>query len=195
MGTVARTGIHAIDAILRRAYGVEEFTDDAACLLRLAPGRARQEVILSDGTEVHLGQVVGELHLWNEHIPTMDVAGPDLGWSLRFYRQLEHSLAALATHVAHSPRYGHVRVFRGDTILIPTARSDFAVRLGFDLIWHPPANAWGRFAQFWENLYAWWLIWAYNPGSLKGKRFWQLERSQLWISREKLLEWYGVSEQ
>lgn len=195
MGAVARTGIHTIDAILRRAYGVEEFTDDATCLLRLAVGRARQEVVLCDGTEVQPGQVVGELHLWNEHIPTMDAAGPDLGWSLRFYRQLEHSLAELATHVAHSPRYGHVRAFRGDTILIPAARSDFAARLGFDLVWHRPASAWECFAQFWEILYAWWLIWAYNRSSLRGKHFRQLQRCQLWISRDKLLERYGVSDQ
>jgi hypothetical protein len=64
--------------------------------------------------------------------------------------------------------------------------------LGFDIllldqpglkIWHP---------AFWDNLFASWLMWTYNPESLKGKRLADLARVQIWMSREKLLRRYAV---
>jgi hypothetical protein len=88
-----------------------------------------------------------------------------------------------------------VRAFRGEAVVLP--RDEFPwVRLfqraGFDVLRLPkPRSPWERFAAFWENGYAWALIWTYNPGSLRRKDFFRLERIQIWISRERLRALYG----
>jgi hypothetical protein len=43
------------------------------------------------------------------------------------------------------------------------------------------------------NLYAWGLIWAFNPASLGGYRARKLRRDQIWISREVLLQKYSAA--
>src|ERR1700759_1585764 len=57
------------DGILRSYYGIYEFTDDPDCVLRVGLGQARAPVLLSDGTDLQLGELVGTLHFWNEHLP------------------------------------------------------------------------------------------------------------------------------
>jgi hypothetical protein len=67
-----------------------------------------------------------------------------------------------------------------------------AARLGFEAVnLTAEAGRWGRFAHFWENIFSWALMWTFNPGSLRGKRFLRLQRYRLWMSRRTLLERYG----
>ena len=70
-----------VDAMLRSYYGIYEFTDDPACVLRVALDQARAPVSLSDGLCVEIGEPVGSLHFWNEHLPRYSEKGPDLGWA------------------------------------------------------------------------------------------------------------------
>ena len=69
------------DAIIRTFYGLCEFTDDPACVLRVGLSPARAPVSLSDGTRVEIGELVGTLHFWNEHLPRFKPGGPDLHWA------------------------------------------------------------------------------------------------------------------
>ena len=62
-------------------------------------------------------------------------------------------------------------------------------RLGFAV--RPHHSALGRFGEFWENFYTWWVMWTYNPRSLDGRRLIRLERMEIWIQAENFLRRYG----
>jgi len=194
--TLLRGLIRKFDSVLRRVYRIRPFSADETNLLRLSLKQARRDLTLSDETRVHSGTEVGEIHFWNERIPTIPDTGPDLGWALTFGRRTVHSLRLLAEHVEENPSLDAVEAFRGEVSFL--ARFDEATtsavlrRWGFDVISHDtPGGSWGRFAFFWKTLYARALIWGYNPASF---RFGSLSRKrldELWISRRTLLARYG----
>lgn len=193
IGAIGRAAISRLDVLLRRVYHVREFTQDGSCILRIALARSAEEITLSDGTRIGKGEVVGELHLWNEHIPPMDEGGPSLEWALKSRRLLIASLKKLATYLEDEPQFESVRAFRGETAFPREGLERRALfeRLGFDLVRMDRIGRLKRFGEFWENVYTWGLIWTFNPGSLRRKDFFHLERVQLWISRQALLERYG----
>jgi len=137
--------------------------------------------------------VVEELHLWNEHLPRMDEEGPSLEWATKAYRLWGASLKKLVAYLEDEPQFANVRAFRGETAFLrdDLEESGLLERLGFDVLRMDRGDKLRRFGEFWENLYTWWLIWTFNPGSLRRKDFFRLERAQLWISRQALLERYG----
>jgi hypothetical protein len=191
----ARRAICALDALLRHLLGIYEFSQNPDCILRISRGRSRQERVLSDGTVVHVGDPVIELHFWNEHVPRMDAAGPDLAWGLRFYRRLRRSLVSLARYTRQTPGLDDVVAFHGELWFTPEPGPQQCAAvlraLGFDFIPRPPpTNVWQRIARFFERLHVWALIWAFNPGSLKSKRLLTIEHGELWMSRKTLLQRY-----
>jgi len=212
ISALLRSAISALDTLLRRVYHVQEFTQKENCILRIALSRSDREVTLSDGTRILKGETIGELHLWNEHIPPMAKEGPDFGWALKFYYRLTRSLEDLAEYVETDPKFKDPRAFRGETAFpmgglmnaLPADGrappfdyresvhqgwdADLVKQLGFDFVRANRAGKLRRFGEFWEHLYTWGLIWTFNPGSLKAKRFFKLERGQLWISRQALLK-------
>ncbi len=191
--TIGRWAVRGLDAIVRRAYGVREFTKDENCVLRIALGRSTKEMVLFDGTRIEKGEVIGELHLWNEHLPRIDEEGPSLEWALKAYRLWRDSLKKLSSYLQEESQLGHIRAFRGETAFFTKDLEEKALfeRMGFDLV-RANRNSWlERFGEFWENLYTWWLIWTFNPGSLRGKKLSCMERAQIWISRRTLIEKYG----
>jgi len=151
--------VRLLDGLLRRACGIVEFCDDLQCLLRVQLARCPRPLRLSDGTEVQRGESVLMLHLWNEHVPPIGPAGPDLLWAAGVHWRLIRSLRHVAGLVA-------------DVVPRPLGRL-------------------GRFGQFWENLYAWALMWAFNAPSLHRKQLLRLQRTEVWMSRQRLLERYG----
>jgi len=46
----------------------------------------------------------------------------------------------------------------------------------------------GRFGEFWENLYARWLMWAFNAASLRHRRLLRLRRDEVWASADAFLK-------
>jgi len=100
-------------------------------------------------------------------------------------------------------RYRDLKAFRAVGSFMSRRESDsgsgpgavvaLARRLGFEVV-EPdrPAGWWRRFAEFWENLFNLALVWAYNPPSLRSRGLRGLGRVQLWISRDALIERYGV---
>ncbi len=110
--------VYRLNGFLSRLYRIEEFTDDPNCLLRIAKKNASRAVSLRDGTEVRRGDVVGELHLWNAHLPRFTRSGPTLGWARRAHRLMVRSLSLLADHVQHHPTWQRVQAFYAD---VPTS--------------------------------------------------------------------------
>lgn len=188
-----RAFIKLLDLIIRRLTGVVEYSDDPQCIFRVQIASAPHPIALSDGTHIPAGAPILFLHLWNEHIPPIAPAGPDLAWALETERRLRRSLRQLAKWMADNPNCAPVQAIGGITILISPAGQDGSEhllrRLGFEIFpWHHPL---GRFAEFWENLYTWALMWTFNPASLRGRRLLELQRREFWASRQAFLARHG----
>ncbi|MGQ9515987.1 MAG: YkoP family protein [Anaerolineae bacterium] len=187
-----RAFIKLLDYIIRRATKVIEYCDDPQCIFRVQIAPAPHPIALSDETHIPAGTPILFLHLWNEHIPPIPPAGPDLAWALQTERRLRRSLRRLAEWMTDNPHCAQVQAIGGITVLIAPAGQDGSEhllrRLGFEIFpWHHPL---GRFGEFWENLYTWWLMWTFNPASLRGRRLLELQRKEFWASREAFLTRY-----
>ena len=186
-----RALIRRFDAFLRWALGVYEFSDDDECLLRLQGTRAPHRLDLGDRV-VEKGEPVLGLHLWNEHIRPFPPDGPDLRWAVQTRRRFVRSLRAVAVQMNQDPRLASVRAVFAVTAVLPVPQigaEGLMARLGFVVI--PYQNRLGRFGEFWENLYSWWLIWAFNPAARRGRRMLGLRRSEAWMSAQEFLRRYG----
>jgi len=186
--------VRRIDGVLRRCLGVFEFSDDPCCILRLSIGRCSRAVTLADGTHVRRGERIGELHFWNERVPSLPREGPDLAWARQFQRRLWRSFSALAARVRQEPSLAAVKAFRGVNSFGSKYASLHMARIaeqwGLELIVARPRNLWGGLWHLAESAYAVALIWAYNPNGLRGLDLARLRRDELWISRHALLARY-----
>lgn len=184
--------VFALDAMVRRASTYRELDNNPDFLFRIQYRRSPHAHRFADGTQVNVGDPIIEIHLWNEHIPPMPETGPDLAWAQAFYRRFRNSLRVLAQHVATSPDLREVRAVHG-RIFVDLGGRDPATlmlrRLGFEFERVPePDTIWGRIGRFFVTMYAGWLIWAYNPGSLKTASIWQKDLIDVWMSRARLLQ-------
>jgi hypothetical protein len=64
-----------------------------------------------------------------------------------------------------------------------------AQHLGFTVL--PYYRPFGRFGEFWENLFSWWMMWAFNDVSLNSRKFWRLQRTEIWMTRDDFIHRYG----
>jgi len=193
MAVILKAAIRALDRLLRATLGVFEFCDAPHCLLRLRVARAPHPLTLP-GEVVPEGALILELHLWNEHIPPMPPTGPDLAWAVQIQRQLIGSMRAVAALMVSDPRLAEVQAVGGVTVLLWPGRDiggeKLFQHLGFTISpYHSPL---GRFGEFWENLYSWWIMWAFNPATLQGRQLLRLQRVEVWMSTAALLERYAT---
>jgi hypothetical protein len=187
-----RALIRNFDTLVRRANGVFEVCDDEECLLRLQVARAPHALHL-ESQVVEAGAPVLVLHLWNEHIPPLPRAGPDLAWAVRGQRLFIQSLRATARQMQRDPRLAGVRAVGGATVLLSPRgnphKTGLVQRLGFSVTpYHGPL---GRFGEFWENFYSWWIMWTFNAVSLRQRRLVRLRRVEVWITADRFLKRYG----
>ncbi|HHS97211.1 MAG TPA: hypothetical protein ENK08_04840 [Chloroflexi bacterium] len=185
--------IQRFDGLIRRLNGIFEFCDEEACIFRLQWKRAPHGNHLSDGTAVRRGEPVLYLHVWNEHVPPMPPGGPDLPWAVDIRRRLLFTLRRLASWIREGSHGERVRALVGVSALLASAEDSGGARLlkrlGFDVF--PHRGPLGRFGEFWENLYAWVLMWAFNPISARRHPPHRLRRTEVWMSIRTLLERYG----
>lgn len=183
--------VRLIDAYLRRCYHVLEYTDDPGCILRIAITAARQQCTLDGGIVIAPGDPLIELHLWNEHLPRMRAAGPDIGWASLVNRELSHSLALLADYLRAHPAltqakalHGRIRFFRCDQEKI----ARFADHVGFELL--PQCE---RAHENWvdrltSHLATWAFERVFNPAARHDSARVCLD---VWMSRQRLMMRYG----
>ncbi len=198
MKNLLKLAIYGIDYVLRKAYGIKPFVEDPDCILRLSFWRASKAIKITENLEIKKGELVGELHLWNEHIPTIPPEGPDLKWGYEAAKKLHYSLGLLAQAIEDGlPLTNEVRILGGEITLPKDKARQIEMifeHLGLILNSEKPSGAWKRFVHFWQNLYSMALIWAYNPVSLRRKSLLKMHRYRVWMSKEELLRRYGKKE-
>jgi hypothetical protein len=187
-----RTLIRSFDAFLRRFLGIVALSSDPACLLRVRIKRAAHAVSLPGGL-VPAGAEVLELHLWNERVPPIPPAGPDLAWARQTQRLFLGSLREAARQLREDSGMAGVQAVAGTTVLIygadGVARSKLMQSLGFRVF--PVHSPLGRFGEFWENSYTRALMWAYNPTSVKDLRISNMRRDEFWMAHGEFLDRFG----
>lgn len=186
-----RTAIAELDGLLRRRQHMFEYSRNPRCLLRVARTSAAGPLRLADGIEVGAGDLILDLHLWNEHIPRMPGRGPTWAWAAEFLARLAFSLAELAEQLAKDPALSKVKAVHARFAFAPRKRSScikIALRLGFETLQGPPPAA--PVHDFGENLWLWGLAWTFNPGSLHRRRL-SRDREDLWMSASRLIALYG----
>jgi hypothetical protein len=185
-------GIRAIDWILRRAYKVRPFCDDRACILRISPGRVRRALRLSDGASLRPGDPLVNIHLWNERLDDLGLDVP-AAWGAVTLHRFRFSLGRLAALLTDGGEWREVVAVCGELSFVTGLEKArrFFEPLGFDLflVDQPGLKIWRP--AFWDNLFASWLMWTFNPASLRGKRLGQLVRVEVWMSRDTLLRKYA----
>ena len=184
----------AFDRRQRRRLGIGEFCADPECILRLGFRAARVSTELADGTVVRPGERVGVLHLWNEHMPRIPRAGPDLAWARTVNRLAVHSFRLLADHVTGTPALGDVQAFVGEFSLVYTPGAIRLLRrLGlevFDPV--PPRGPIEWTVDRAMRVWIWLLRRAFNPASVRGLRLSELQRRRVWLGRRTWVGLYGV---
>jgi hypothetical protein len=176
------------DALLRSYYGIHEFTDDPACVLRAGLSQARAPVSLSDGTQIQVGELVGTLHFWNEHLPPYSSNGPNLGWACAIRDRVVYSLRAFTDYIESEAAWREVRAIRTETAL-PARLGALQIgrvfrRYGFERV--PTDSSFlARLHGLGECFVLWGLTRAFNPAALPRQPFLR-DRHELWISRNAL---------
>lgn len=181
-----RNLVRAFDRWVSRQLRIIVFANEPDCILRVQITRARHAVHLSK-VHIEAGDVVLMLHLWNEHLPPMPATGPDMAWANRTWRSFLNSLRLLAQHLHQHPEI-QIRAIGGISALF-TLDGDSGARLmqrlGFVFV--PHRSRLGRFGEFLENLYAWFLLWAFNPASRQSHRLFRLRRTEMWMEKDEFI--------
>lgn len=167
------------------------FCQASDCILRWQLGRAPHDIPLPDGLIPRHSRVIW-IHLWNERIPQMPSEGADWAWALQVRRRLERSFGYLAQRLVSDPTLGDIRAIGGAMIFVAAERRGAVAlmrRLGFTIF--PSRNPLGAFGAFWENLYAWGIMWAFNPASWRRHPFRTVRRCEVWMSRGAFLARYA----
>lgn len=183
----------AFDQFQRRRLGIREFSDDPDCILRISLTRSRIAAELADGTVVRRGDRIGVIHLWNERIPRIPAAGPDLEWARAASRAAIHSLRLLACYLLAAPDFDGIRAFGGEFGFVYTPVTlRFLQRLGFEVFDpHPPRGLWEWIVATATRVWAWLLRRAFNPASLRGRTLNDVHCRPVWITRSTILRLYG----
>jgi hypothetical protein len=183
--------IRIFDGFIRGRLGVFEFPEDPQGVLRGQFDRAHHDLAIRNHRIV-AGTPVFHIHIWNEQIPPIPKKGADLAWAVRMNRLLVSSFRMLARHLKTDPAYVNVQALGGVSVIATDDSGGIAglfSRLGFSVL--PYHNPLGRFGEFWENFYSWWILWTFNPASLRGRSLFKLRRREIWITREDFLLRHG----
>lgn len=187
--------LRALDGVLARCMGIEEFCAEPRCIIRIRVAFADRDVCLAGGTRIGKGNQIGELHLWNEHLPAISDYESALAWALEIRRRFEFSFMCLASSLETDPRLQNLQAFRGGMTFAYGMQRTAKLRrvmawYGIEIMPDEP----GRFVwlgDFGNALFTLALICAYHPGASFGGRRLQRRRHELWLSRRVLCERYG----
>ena len=184
--------IRRFDNWLSQVEGVEPFTDDPQCVLRIQLGHINQDITFPDPI-IRSKSSALLIHFWNEHMPIIPEKGPDLSYGLKLQRLIVYSMKLIAKHIQDNPSLNNVRVIGGITTFVSRESADGGrasfQHLGFTIF--PYQRSAGAFGEFWENFYTWWVMWTYSPVSAQYRKMLDMQRTEFWTTREKFLDKFG----
>ncbi|HUH97933.1 MAG TPA: hypothetical protein VLZ89_11270 [Anaerolineales bacterium] len=187
-----RLVIRNFDDWLSRVEGVEPFTQDPECILRVQIGQVDHDILFPDQA-VRSGSRALFIHFWNERMPLIPEQGPDLSYGLRLQRLTVHSMKLIAKHIQEAPSLNDVQAVGGITTFVSGGSADGGrasfQHLGFTIFPHP--RPLGAFGEFWENFYGWWMMWTFNPVSARYRKMRDMQQTEFWMRREKFIEKFG----
>jgi hypothetical protein len=187
-----RALIREFDAWLCRHNRIFIFCEDPDCMLRLQFARAPHAMQL-EGMTIARGETVLAIHIWNDRLPRVATKGADFNWAVKTVRMYRYSLHLAARYVGQNASLPPFRAVMGETSLFaPPAEDQTSHPMGrFGFTVAPYRGPLGRFGEFWENFYAWLLIWAYNPVSARGWNVFTARRSEIWMTAQSFMKHYG----
>ncbi len=187
--------IYRLDRILRWKMGIYEYWEDPECLFRVSVTHTSRPIRVSGG-EVPAGAKVLEMHFWNENFPHVPPDGPDMAFAVNLHRMGTSSLRALADHIKKDSRLAEVQAVGGVTSLFGAGEGSAEERAfsknGFTITSHH--NSLGFFGRFWESVYAWMIMWAFNPATLQHKSLLQLPWSEFWMFADDFVGRYASTQ-
>jgi len=185
--------ILGFDRWMVRTAGMITFWDDPDCLLRLEVQIAPRDITY-DGLTIDKDERILAFHIWNEHLPPFPRSDPDLGWAFATYRLFAGSLKPMAEFIQQQEGLAKIKMLKGKTTLLPPpthAGRNPLHSLGFSVRnYNSPL---GNFGNFWEHFYLYWLIWAFNPESVRDKSLFDISMTEIWIPLQDFLNRYGSS--
>ena len=181
-----------LDKRMRRGQGLIEFSSASSCILRVSRCGATETVSLTDGSVIRPGDVVLDIHFWNEHLPQ---APSGLAFGGRFGRLLSRSIGELARAIEADPRFADAVAVRGRLAFAGARNAEdvrrFGAWFGFEAAPQARLPLGRRIHDAFEDIWLFLLTWTFNPGALRGRSL-RRRREDLWISRERLVEKYRL---
>jgi hypothetical protein len=186
--TTARSLIRGIDALLRCKMGIFEFNSDRRCMFRASIGRVAAPFFVPESVAAP-GAKMLVLHLRSERVPPLPAGGPDLMYAKYLTRMATDSFRMLAEYLLRDPQAADVAVIGGLTNIFFSGNIQAGKRifshLGMGITAHRSAN--GAVSRFFTNLYAWMMMWTYNPYVLRARRPLEIDWYAFWIGRDALV--------
>ncbi len=184
-----------LDRYLRRRQGVREYSRSPTCILRIQVVASAADISLADGARLRRGERFVDLHLWNEHVPSIPRHGATLDWARQMNRCFAESLRELAAYLGARSEFDDVRMIRAKMSLGPAARGDQIARIvahyGFERVAAPQPRALiERMRRLGENILVSLLVLAGNSAALKADTL-RRDRTLTFLSRRKLEHFHG----
>jgi hypothetical protein len=187
--------ILALDASLRRRYSIVEYTDNPLCIFRMHVVRSSRELTLSDGTHLHRGERMVDLHFWNDQVPPSSQAGMTFSRASQMTRRTEISLQELAQYLKREPDLQDISIIRINFPAVTQRKGEqmarILARFGFEAIAESESPSLSELIRrFGENILISLVIMAYNAGAV-GSDSLMRTRAPFYISRRKLESRFG----
>jgi hypothetical protein len=195
--SVLQAMIQRVDDRLSQFGRVRPFDLDPACILRVAPIRAPRPIKLSDGAAIRSGDLVLDVHCWNERVPAMPSSGADLVWARKAAKGLKTSLVLLARAIETDPSLRPARAIRARVNFVALGGSNVSLshiigRMGFEDVDEGSRTLAARLEDALDNVLIAALVWTHNPAALRREKLVR-ERRPVWCSREQFMLFHGGS--
>lgn len=182
-----RLPLDRLDGFLRRREHVFEYTNSPDCVFRTQLTASDHDVLLVDGTRIRPGDLLLDLHWWNEQVPLMPKEGPTITWARRLDRCIRHSFYELAASLASRRELADVRGVRANAGIGTAEQCQRIARVveryGFEwIVCQEPLEWTTRLHRLGENILISMLVATRNPASLRPDTL-NRSRTLLYISR------------
>jgi hypothetical protein len=189
--------VSALDDRLRLRHGVIEYTSSPECLFRIQLVTSNENYVLADGTCIHPGGRVANLHVWNEQFPCFTGSGPTLAWARRVNHAFDLSLRELAAFLEARRDLDDVVAICANMSLEPAERSAqlvrFVNRFGFEQIAAASSRSFRQQVHwFGENILISMMVLARNAAALRVDTL-RRDRTLVFLSRRELRRRYGFA--